>query len=401
MDVIILGSRWLKFGDPHLDDLNRLIPLLYEAAIAPELWSERLDWLASKLGTRNAVIMHIEKIRPEITEYSFHANSWIPQSALDEYISLGLNQNDGSAYYHEQKLYDFTVGDDVRHQNGDHSPSRFYPWLEKTTGCTQAAGMCVSKDAAGYDILAVHYRDDSPFVPSEASDKLRFLGPHLTKVLEMNRPVHLLRHRYGAFLDVLDRLRIGVAILNAKGEIVIINEEFTRILDSRDALIVGPGQKLTANDDQDARRLSQAVYKLSQQAIIEKASENLRLNSRVNESSAYLLDLAPLREKQGTFGGQFSGVLATVVDPFWYTDINTDLLNRHFALTRTETDVFDAVLRGLSNSEIAEHLGKGPETVKSQLASVYRKTGAKDRLELVRLAVQMIIPLKEDQILPR
>ena len=92
-------------------------------------------------------------------------------------------------------------------------------------------------------------------------------------------------------------------------------------------------------------------------------------------------------------------MLATVVDPFWYTDINTDLLNRHFALTRTETDVFDAVLRGLSNSEIADHLGKGPETVKSQLASVYRKTGVKDRLELVRLAVQMIIPLREDQII--
>lgn len=388
------------WSSDEFEEYNKLIPQFYEAAISPELWCERLDWLAGLLRTQNAIIMHIENIRPEISEYSFHANSWVPSEAIAEYLSLGLNQNDGSEYFHLQDLYRFSVGDEVRHLNGDTSPSKFYPWLEKTTGCNQAAGMCVSKDAAGYDILTVHYRDDGPFVPSEATDKLRFIGPHLTKVLEMNRPVHLLRHRYGAFLDVLDRLRIGVAILNANGEIVVINEEFSRILDSRDALIVGPGQKLTVNDDLDARRLSQAVGKLSQQAFIEKASENLRLNSRINESSAYLLDLAPLREKHGTFGGQFSGVLATVVDPFWYTDINTDLLNRHFALTRTETDVFDAVLRGLSNSEIAEHLGKGPETVKSQLASVYRKTGVKDRLELVRLAVQMIIPLKEDQIIP-
>ncbi|MEE3044230.1 MAG: LuxR C-terminal-related transcriptional regulator [Pseudomonadota bacterium] len=383
----------------ELDEYNKFIPQLYEAAISPELWCERLDCLAGMLQTQNAIIMHIENIRPEISEYSFHANSWVPGEAIAEYLSLGLNQNDGSAYFHQQDLYDFSVGDEVRHSNGDTTPSRFYPWLEKTTGCNQAAGMCVSKDAAGYDILTVHYRDDGLFEPTVASDKLRFIGPHLTKVLEMNRPVHLLRHRYGAFLDVLDRLRIGVAILNANGEIVIINEEFTRILDSKDALTVGAGQKLTARDDQDARRLSQAVQKLGRMAFIEKSSENLRLNSRINESSAYLLDLAPLREKHGTFGGQFTGVLATVVDPFWYTDINTDLLNRHFALTRTETDVFDAVLRGLSNSEIADHLGKGPETVKSQLASVYRKTGVKDRLELVRLAVQMIIPLREDQII--
>lgn len=387
----------MTFSDKKFALLNQMIPLLYEAAIAPELWEDRLDWLAGELRCKNAIAVHVENVRPEISEYSFHSNSWITQASIDEYLSLGLNQNDSSAYCHQLDLYEFSIGDEVRHRNGDRSPSRFYPWLEKVTGCNQAAGMCVSRDASGYDILTVHYRDDGPFDPVEAAEKLRFIGPHMTKVLEMNRPVHLLRHRYGAFLDVLDRLRIGVAILNGKGEIIIINEEFSRILDSRDALIVGAGQRLTARDGQDARRLAGAVQKLGQPDLFSKSSENLRFNSRVNESSAYLLDLAPLRERQGTFGGQFSGVLATVVDPFWYTDINTDLLKHHFALTRTETDVFDAVLRGLSNSEIADHLGKGPETVKSQLGSVYRKTGVKDRLELVRLAVQMIIPLNEEK----
>ena len=391
----------MTVSEKEFGALNQMIPSLYEAAISPELWVERLDWLADELGCQNAIIMHVENIRSEISDYSCHGNSLVTPEGFNEYISLGLNKNDGSEYFHLQDLYRFSIGDEVRHHYGDTSPSRFYPWLEKATGCDQAAGMCVAKNAAGYDIFTVHYRDDGPFVTDEAAKVLRFLGPHLTKVLEMNRPVHLLRHRYRGFLDVLDRLRIGVAILNANGEIVVVNEEFSRILDSRDALIIGAGQKLTARDDHDARQISQAVQKLSQQTFIEKSSENLRLNSRVNESSAYLLDLAPLREKQGDFGGQFSGVLATVVDPFWYTDINTELLNRHFALTRTETDVFDAVLRGLSNSEIAEHLGKGPETVKSQLSSVYRKTGVSDRLELVRLAVQMIIPLNEDRNLRR
>ena len=386
----------MRISEKEFTFINQMIPDLYEAAISPELWAPQLDWVADVIQSRNVALVRVEKIRPEISNYSFHGSSLIKPEMISEFLRLGLHENDGSAYFHQLDLYEFSVGDEMRHRNGDFSPSRFYPWLEKQTGCNQAAGMRLTNDASGYDIFTTHYRQDGPFVPQRAANMLRILGPHLTKVLEMNRPVNLLRHRYGAFLDVLDRLRIGVAILNATGEIVIINEEFSRILDSRDALVVGSGKKLTAFDDQDARRLSQAVQKLGRMALIDKPSENLRLNSRINESSAYLLDLAPLREKYGTFGGQFTGVLATVVDPFWYTDINTDLLNRHFDLTPSETDVFDAVLRGLSNNEIADHLGKGPETVKSQLASVYRKTGVKDRLELVRLAVQMIIPLKEE-----
>ncbi len=85
----------------ELDEYNKFIPQLYEAAISPELWCERLDCLAGMLQTQNAIIMHIENIRPEISEYSFHANSWVPGEAIAEYLSLGLNQNDGSAYFHQ------------------------------------------------------------------------------------------------------------------------------------------------------------------------------------------------------------------------------------------------------------------------------------------------------------
>ncbi|WP_158091176.1 helix-turn-helix transcriptional regulator [Thalassospira mesophila] len=378
-----------------------MIPALYEAAISPDLWKERLDWLTGVLRSKNVVLVRIEKIRPEISDYSFHANSWITPEMTGEYLRLGLNNNDGSAYFHQLDVYEFSIGDEMRHRNGDLSPSRFYPWLEKSTGCNQAAGMCLSNEPSGYDILTTHYRDDGPFVPREAADMLRIIGPHLTKVLEMNRPVNLLRHRYGAFLDVLDRLRVGVAIVTAGSELVIANEEFTRIVSTGDSLALGAGASLSARDDHDARRLRDAVLKLSRKDSLVATSISLRLSSQINENSAYLLDLSPLRENRGTFGGQFSGVLVTVVDPFWYTDLNVGLMRDHYNLTKAEIDIFDAVLRGLSNSDIADHLGKGRETVKSQLASIFRKTGANDRLELVRLAVQLIIPLNGDGDAPK
>jgi DNA-binding NarL/FixJ family response regulator len=46
------------------------------------------------------------------------------------------------------------------------------------------------------------------------------------------------------------------------------------------------------------------------------------------------------------------------------------------------------ILEGAGNREIAARLGLKEQTVKNQLATLYRKTGASSRLELAMFAVQ-------------
>lgn len=54
-------------------------------------------------------------------------------------------------------------------------------------------------------------------------------------------------------------------------------------------------------------------------------------------------------------------------------------------LSPAEAAVVACLSRGLSNPEIAAELGKSVSTVKSQLASVYRKLGVNSRLRLLRM----------------
>jgi len=56
------------------------------------------------------------------------------------------------------------------------------------------------------------------------------------------------------------------------------------------------------------------------------------------------------------------------------------------ALTAAEREVAGAVLRGLSNEEVARVRGCRPRTVAAQLASIYRKLGISSRSELAALA---------------
>lgn len=57
-------------------------------------------------------------------------------------------------------------------------------------------------------------------------------------------------------------------------------------------------------------------------------------------------------------------------------------------LSAREQEVLLHVARGLGNKEIAQAIGRSPETVKAHLESIFSKLGARDRTHAVTLALQ-------------
>ncbi len=75
--------------------------------------------------------------------------------------------------------------------------------------------------------------------------------------------------------------------------------------------------------------------------------------------------------------GQHAPRAARPAQPAWVT-----------RLTGRESDVLRAMAAGMTNIEIAEELGLGPATVKSHVAAVLAKTGARDRTQAVIAAYE-------------
>ncbi|MFD8144953.1 response regulator [Streptomyces sp. NPDC059708] len=65
-------------------------------------------------------------------------------------------------------------------------------------------------------------------------------------------------------------------------------------------------------------------------------------------------------------------------------------------LTDREADVLRLMAKGLSNHEVSERLGVGPQTVKTHVAAVLAKTGSRDRTQAVIAAYEGGFLMKKD-----
>jgi len=93
-------------------------------------------------------------------------------------------------------------------------------------------------------------------------------------------------------------------------------------------------------------------------------------------TSRFLLSLVPSRDKHQTLGGVI--VRITGADDW-------DEAFERFGISAREREVCRLLLEGQTNQQIADKLFISPGTVKNHLQNLFRKTGAANRVELLRV----------------
>ena len=88
------------------------------------------------------------------------------------------------------------------------------------------------------------------------------------------------------------------------------------------------------------------------------------------------------------------GAVITIIDPDNSSVIEIERLSKAYELTGAESTITQYLVDGWINSDIAEDRNVSIETVKTQIASIMHKTGAKRRTDIVRLALKTSPPIK-------
>lgn len=216
---------------------------------------------------------------------------------------------------------------------------------------------------------------------------LRFLGPHLQRAFRLHLQLSELKGRAEHLEQAVDMLTTGVIFLGNDGRIIHMNRAAAKILAENDGLMAVQG-RLFAERSAESERLENLISQASatSRGTGLGAAGGITILRRAWPPIHVLI--TPVRNVNLDASCPV-GAMAFVADPARRVRPASDILRALFGLTPAECRVALLLSDGQAPPAIADLIGVSTNTLKTQLASIYRKTGTSRQAQLVRVLSQL------------
>jgi DNA-binding CsgD family transcriptional regulator/PAS domain-containing protein len=387
-----------------------LVEQIYDAATDPTRWHEFLSAFARAVGGQGTLIFahNVETMEAStafgtsmptgavnfdptflqsLGEHYNFVNVW----AQNEEILLPGRAVTGSMLYPVRDLPKTEFGNDwLRPQDLFHAVGGLVvqdgPWAVKFS--------CLRSDRQGdYDCEEIRLYQE--------------LLPHLARAAHIQRRFAFLHSLSSSSLAVLDTVPAGVILLDARGRVLHANGAAEQELRRADPLSVVFGE-LRSRGPARAQNILRAAIAAALDPVRgekEKLATVARLTRRSGEAlSAQALPLS--KGKGAIVASACNGQLAAcalIINSSRSSapSVSPQILRHLYGLTPAESRVATLIAKGKSVPQAADELGVSRNTLKTQLKSVFAKTGARRQGDLIRLWFGGMQPRVRTEDMPR
>jgi DNA-binding CsgD family transcriptional regulator len=354
------------------------VNLLYRTLEDSRLWEAALTALAEALDADH-IVLDLRSSFAEAPEQVLAARvapSHLEQfSAHPEYSLLRdlVSQTSVTAVMPGEAVIDRRL----------QARSEFYADVIRPMGGYHSVFAVAAHDGKGYPPLLAACRNAArkPFV-EEHWRQLEFLLPHLETVLRLRQRLSALDTERWWYQKVLDALTIGVILLDAQGRPCYVNPMAESLIEKSGALSLSLGHGLTASTPHIDREL-----KLGIQAALGRQGQSATHPVRVpcpRQRADLWLRIAPLAEGGAAEDDWAAARVVVFCEGPDSRPLDAAQLHHVFGLTPREAALAQALLDGQKLEAAARILGVGRETVRSQLKSLFAKTGTNRQADLVQ-----------------
>jgi DNA-binding CsgD family transcriptional regulator len=359
-------------------DFDRLVGLIYESALDPGLWQETMSVLARQVGADTFHLLGWDSKKQAATLGVMSHESWNDALAL-------YNSYYGTVDPRRQlaSRADPGVVLACHHHFDDQfiSKSEFYQDFLLRYGLRYCLGGCLSRnESTDVNLALLRDPEHGPFEPGHES-LLTLLMPHF------NRSLRLMEHTQAATQSGelaaagQDAASLAVIAVNRTGQLLYCNRNGEALLKAAETVRIRHGVLTCANESQEKEwdDILGGIVKTGRPA-------NLLLNNSVKPDERYSVTLTPL-PKRGAFSltGEPDGVLCLIVPLDHRRMATAGQLMQLFGLSAAEARLARALAAGETLEFYALESDLKLPTVKSQLRSVFEKTGTDRQAALVRL----------------
>lgn len=373
-----------RFAPEVLD----LIGGIYDSVLSTETWPDILQRLGDVAGLRAVNLFAADLSNREVNVTA--ASRWVPLEVLQEYGAEYVQYDSAGL----KRLSTWTPGVLVPISELAPVPEPIREWLERRLGIRGRFGARLNDQVAWVDGMNFHLDQSAEVLSAGQRYVLEATLPHLAKAVAIGRPFQLLRARFQAVLAALDRLHMGVMILNSRGQVIISNREAARIVSLRDGLSIDHlGRPMVAAPVPDGGLDTLIAEVVATAQGLASSAEKQVVIPRPSMSDPFIAEISPLTGSGGELPQVFRGALLLIVDPMRSDLVSPAGMEALYGLTPAEAAVLGLVIDGRSTQEIADARDTSPDTVRAQIKAVFAKTRTQTRAALVRLALTVNLPV--------
>lgn len=249
-------------------------------------------------------------------------------------------------------------------------------------------------------ILGVHRNVRQEPLAADALSFLERLTPHFQRAIRLIHEHAKLQNQWAVVKAALDMLDYGALVCDESGVVLVTNTSAASTLEEhRDGIGLRRDRLFVHDARVDAKLRAILLSEPLQEAgtAVRGALKGALLVPRRSGLPAYQLILCRIDPERTILGSGNSGLWSVMIsDPARASVPTMRAISVLYGLTPAETRLATFLIAGAAPEEIAERTHVKLPTVRSQLSSLFAKTGTRRQAELVRL-FSTVPALREDR----
>ena len=369
------------------NEILRLVKLVYEAAEDPALWHNFLGRVGVLM---NATASTMEAYDQSQRSGNVGASSNLDPELLQQYdyfAPKNLWQKGGSARYPIARA----VTGSMYVTDNTLFRSEFYQDFLRHMSIFHLAGGVLLKDGDhNASVSFFRPRGNEAFGPEELA-LLNVLLPHIKQALHIHRRISIAEGGRRAISEALDRMPIGVLVVDDCSRVLAANRRAAEILAEGKGLSSEPGGLRAAIPSQTSklRNLVAGAAETSRGAAFHPGGV-LKLE-RPSLQGSLSVRVVPLSSHSCLADHVQAAAIIFVSDSITCPTVSH--LAALYCLTPAEERLATKLIEGQTLDEIAAALQISRNTAATQLKSVFQKTGTHRQTDLVRLLLSSVAAL--------
>ena len=360
------------------EHLSRVVAGIYDAALEADTWPAALEAACGFLDGAAANIFWQDPVaQSAMVFYSWNDDPAFVASYLDRYAML--NPFFPAVTFVRPGIV--FGGEDIIPHDEFRETRFFREWVEPQ-GYVDVLGVNIHRFSTSAACFSVRRSRAQGVVDAEMRRRMELVAPHICRAVMIGREFDRQRSRSSQLGALLDAVTAGAFLVDASGRLDLANDAGNTFLQQGHILRLRAG--LLTAIDRRADRLLRLAFAETGDAPPSSAPPSIVLASPDGERFlAHVLPLASGARRKASLG--YSATAAVFVRRAEIPVVSgVEVLAKLHKLTPSEVRVAQAVGTSGSIRDMACALGVSAATVKTHLAAVFRKTGARRRSDLIK-----------------